>query len=52
MARAYLGRALVVTGRDRAGGLAMIRAARPAIAGDAGSAAVLREIDGWLGQGN
>jgi tetratricopeptide (TPR) repeat protein len=48
LARAYLGRALVETGRDRAGGLEMIRAARPAIAADATSAEVLRELDDWL----
>jgi tetratricopeptide (TPR) repeat protein/tRNA A-37 threonylcarbamoyl transferase component Bud32 len=50
LARAYLGRALVETGRDRPGGLAMIRAARPAIAADATAAAVLRELDRWLGK--
>jgi tetratricopeptide (TPR) repeat protein len=48
LARAYLGRALVETGRDRAGGLAMIRAARPALAADAASAEVLRQLDDWL----
>lgn len=48
LARAYLGRALVETGRDRAGGLAMVRAARPAIAADPTAAAPLRELDDWL----
>jgi tetratricopeptide (TPR) repeat protein len=50
LARAYLGRALVETGRDRAGGLAMVRAARPAIAADPTAATALHEIDDWLGK--
>jgi len=48
LARAYLGRAQVEARRDVAGGLAMARAARPAIAADPNSAGDLRELDAWL----
>jgi len=47
-ARAYLGRARVETRRDVAGGLAMVRAARVAIATDDGRVETVRELDRWL----
>jgi tetratricopeptide (TPR) repeat protein len=48
LARGWLGRAQVEARRDVAGGLAMARAARPAIAADPNSAGDLRELDAWL----
>ena len=48
LARSWLGRAQVEARRDVAGGLAMARAARPAIAADPNSAGDLRELDAWL----
>ena len=45
---AYLGRALVETRRDVAGGLAMVRAARPAIAAGRDGAEELATLDRWL----
>jgi len=47
-AKAYLGRALVDTRRDVAGGIAMARAARPAIAAAPDSVEELRRLDRWL----
>jgi tetratricopeptide (TPR) repeat protein len=47
-ARALLGRAQVETGRDVPGGLAMIRAARPRLAGSVKAAETVRELDAWL----
>jgi len=47
-ARAYLGRALVETRRDVAGGLAMARAARPEIAASKEGADELHRLDAWL----
>jgi tetratricopeptide (TPR) repeat protein len=46
-ARAQLGRALVESGRDR-GGVAMVRAARPLIAGRPENADEVRALDRWL----
>src|SRR5262249_19783086 len=48
LAPAYLARAPGDTGRDRAGGLPMARAARPAIAADPTATARLHEVDDWL----
>jgi tetratricopeptide (TPR) repeat protein len=47
-AKGYLGRALVETRRDVAGGLAMVRAARPAIAAAHDGAEELALLDRWL----
>jgi tetratricopeptide (TPR) repeat protein len=47
-AKGYLGRALVETRRDVAGGLAMVRAARPAIAAARDGADELALLDRWL----
>jgi tetratricopeptide (TPR) repeat protein len=47
-AKAYLGRALVETHRDVAGGLAMARAARPAMVDSPDSAQELVFLDRWL----
>jgi tetratricopeptide (TPR) repeat protein len=47
-AQAYLGRARVETGRDVAGGLAMARTARPAIAASPDGGEELRLLDRWL----
>jgi tetratricopeptide (TPR) repeat protein len=46
--KGYLGRALVETRRDVAGGLAMVRAARPAIAAAPDGAEELALLDRWL----
>jgi tetratricopeptide (TPR) repeat protein len=47
-AQAYLGWAQVETGRDRAGGLALVRTARPAIAASPEHTDELRRLDAWL----
>jgi len=51
-ARAWLGRALVDSRRDRTRGLALVRAARPVLAAHAGDdphlTDELRRLDGWL----
>src|SRR4029078_1387066 len=47
-AKYYLGRASVETRRDVAGGLAMVRAARVALASDEPDVSMIREIDAWL----
>ena len=47
-AKSYLGRALVETGRDVNGGLAMARAARPTIAAAPDGTEELRWLDRWL----
>ena len=47
-AKGYLGRALVETRRDVAGGVAMVRAARPAIAAARDGADELALLDRWL----
>ncbi len=47
-AQAYLGRARVATGHDVAGGLAQVRAARPAIAASPEGVEELRMLDRWL----
>jgi tetratricopeptide (TPR) repeat protein len=47
-AKGYLGRALVETRRDVAGGLAMVRAARPAVAAAHDGAEELALLDRWL----
>jgi tetratricopeptide (TPR) repeat protein len=48
IARGYLGRARLETRRDVAGGLAMVRAARAALASDRDAAEDVRDIDSWL----
>ncbi|HEY0478361.1 MAG TPA: tetratricopeptide repeat protein, partial [Kofleriaceae bacterium] len=50
LARYSLGRALAETGRDVAGGLAMVRAARAGLAADKRAADYLHELDRWLAQ--
>jgi hypothetical protein len=47
-AKAYLGRARVETRRDVAGGLAMVRAARPEIAAAPEGVDELARLDRWL----
>jgi len=48
VARGYLGRALVESRRDVAGGLAMARAVRAALVAAPDSVDDLRDLDHWL----